>query len=103
MNGGGRTPEDDPDKWRIHFAGALAGATLYRRRWSQPTATWGHDHCEACWAKFSDYDAPGILREGYTTGVPLPSQAGYAWVCPKCFDDLKPAMGWKAADDPAAP
>lgn len=100
---GDRTPGENPNQWKIDFASYLANATLYRRRWSTPTATWGHDHCEACWAKLSDYDAPDILREGYTTGVALPSQPGYAWVCPACFEDLKPVLGWEAADDPVAP
>ena len=89
-------PEED---WRV--AGAkdsdLEGRRLHWRRWTRPKPSWDHDHCAGCWARFMDEDRPDVLREGYTTGEEHPRGAGYEWVCPTCFSDLKPVLGWTAA------
>jgi hypothetical protein len=68
-------------------------------------------HCQGCWAKFADYDGPGILREGYATTLPLDelerqqivqdsearghelhpafkSGVDLYWVCPSCFSEF---------------
>ena len=46
-----------------------------------------------------DEDLPDVLREGFTTGEDHPYGVGSAWVCPTCFADLKPALGWTASLD----
>ncbi len=90
-------------QWRVDFARRLEGLTLHYRRWTRPRETWDHDHCAACWAKFAEEDGPDVLHEGYATGPDHYQGTGYWWVCPTCFADLKPVLGWKAADDCAAP
>jgi len=58
---------------------------------SRYSDTWDHDHCEACWAKFTEYASPETLTEGYAT------TDNYRWICPQCFQDLKDEMEWKQA------
>ena len=88
----------DPD-WRIANARHLSGLTLHRKQYTQPTETWDHDHCAACWAKFAEFEGPDILHEGYATGTDYPKEAAYWWVCPTCFTDLEATLGWTPADD----
>jgi hypothetical protein len=52
-----------------------------------------HDHCVACWAKFSD-SIPGTLHEGYMTGVDHPRGLRLDWVCDDCFSKLKEELQW---------
>src|ERR1700678_2397070 len=101
MTGDDDAKNENPEAWRIDNARHLAGLTLRLRRYSRWSESWDHDHCAACWAKFAEFDAPGILHEGYATGVDYPKGAGYEWVCPTCFTDLAKALGWNAAGDPS--
>jgi len=57
----------------------VVGATLMRRRWTRPIgdASYDHDHCVFCFAKFSD-TVSGALREGFTTADEA------MWVCGDC-------------------
>ena len=52
-------------------------------RWSE---SWDHDHCEFCWATFSEYD--GDLHEGYNT------LDGKRWICERCFNDFNHMFNW---------
>jgi hypothetical protein len=72
----------------------LKGLTLWRSTWVQPRADWDHDHCAVCGAKFSDDNARGELREGYTTGPDYAHGARYEWVCGPCFIKVKDQMRW---------
>ena len=47
-------------------------------RWSK---TWDHDHCDFCWATFSEYE--NDLHEGYVT------EDKHTWICPECYKDFK--------------
>ena len=78
-----------------------------------PSAEWDHDHCEGCWAKFAEFDAPDILHSGYFTVVEddepaeepvLIEQAlemernvmkkpdTRKWICQKCFEEFRWAL-----------
>jgi len=82
------------EDWRSVGARFLRGTRLQRRQWRQWSAQWDHDHCSGCNAEFSNSTAPDILHEGYTTCSDFVHGAGYEWLCPECFSDLKDTMGW---------
>ena len=75
--------------WRIrNQATYLFGVELNFIPYRAPSATWDHDHCEFCWAKFAEWDGEGILKEGYNT------QDARDWICPRCFADFKELFNW---------
>ncbi len=75
--------QPEPDDWRLQGQEKyLFGAILSFKKYSDRKTTTDHDHCEFCWAKFSD-TIPGKLTEGYTT------QDDYRWICNECFIDFK--------------
>jgi hypothetical protein len=78
---------------RLDYLDALKGLTWWRSTWTRPKPEWDHDHCAACWAKFSD-DIPNTQGEGYTTGPDYRHGARYEWVCEECFSRLKERMDW---------
>ena len=51
------------------------------------TAIREHDHCEFCFAKFSDNQDD--LHDGYCT------LDGYHWICDNCYNDFKKIFNWK--------
>ena len=73
---------------------SLQGLTWWQSVWTRPRAEWDHDHCSACWAKFSDGDGLDTLHEGYTTGDDYKHGARYEWVCDECFAKLKEKLSW---------
>ena len=90
----------DPNKtWRIDNAKHLKGLRLHFRRYTRWSDDWDHDHCEACMAKFAEFDGENILHEGYASGDDYRHGAGYAWICGECFNDLKDDMNWSLAAD----
>lgn len=84
------------NEWKIDVGKRLKGQALRLKRYAQPSASWDHDHCVTCWAKFAERDGPDILHEGYATTDSYDKGADYAWVCPQCFDELKDDLGWTA-------
>ena len=85
---------DDLD-WRLQGQERyLRGATLVRRRYRRyaENASWDHDHCEFCWAKFMVEDYPDVLHEGYCT------EDEYRWICEQCFNDFRDHFGWSVRD-----
>ena len=81
--------------WRIDIAAThLKGAKFKRKKWTRWSEAWDHDHCAACGAKFAEFDAPDIQKEGYATTQEYKHGTDYDWVCLQCFDDLKDALGW---------
>lgn len=52
----------------------------------------GHDHCELCWGRFSDY--PDDLHFGYYA----PTRK--FWICPDCFKHYGTLFGWSAEITP---
>ena len=45
-----------------------------------------HDHCELCWARFSEY--PEDHHRGY-----FEAQSN-SWICNDCFQGLATLFGW---------
>jgi hypothetical protein len=100
MSGEDHAKDENPDGWRIDNARRLAGLTLHFQRYTRRSESWDHDHCAACWAKLAEFDAPGVLHEGYATGADYAKGACYEWVCTACFTELAKALGWNGACDP---
>ena len=92
----------DDKQWRIDLVGLhLRGEKLRFQRYKQPSKNWDHDHCSACTAKFAELESaaePEIQHEGYTTTEAYKHGREYAWVCCKCFEDLRDDLGWAAVD-----
>jgi hypothetical protein len=94
----GRIPEKPKkgnsmaDDWRLTNQELyLMGKTLYYIRYRNFSEEWDHEHCDFCWAKFSEYD--GDLHEGYCTE---PENArGACWICPECYNDFKERFKWR--------
>ncbi|MCL4523029.1 MAG: hypothetical protein M1453_05385 [Acidobacteria bacterium] len=76
------------EDWRIENAKWTRGAVLRLKKYAKWSDSWEHDHCEACWQTFMEAPSADVISEGYVT------TDGYRWICPKCFDELKDAMGW---------
>ncbi len=78
--------------WRLRGQeNYLMGKKLYFIRFQKHSEEWNHEHCDFCWAKFSDFE--GDLHEGYCTG---PDNKGSEyWICPECYNDFKDRFGWK--------
>lgn len=77
------------DDWRLRGpTDYLVGVELEWISYSPPSPTWDHDHCEFCWAKFMDVDAPDVLRMGYKTIT------DNQWICESCFADFKSRFKW---------
>jgi hypothetical protein len=80
--------------WRIQNCKGLRGVKLQRKNYRQPSKTWNHDHCAACWATFAEFDGPDYQHEGYATCGDYKHGPEYDWVCVQCFSELKDEMGW---------
>jgi hypothetical protein len=91
------TPGDDLN-WRLDNARHLARATRHWRPYNRWSETRDHDHCAACWAKFTETACPDTFQHEYATGDDHPNGARYDWVCRTCFDDLKSALKWTSPD-----
>jgi phage terminase large subunit-like protein len=53
--------------WRIDNAKLTRGAVLCFKKYARPREDWDHDHCEGCWAKFTESDPIEMHTEGYVT------------------------------------
>ena len=73
----------------------LMGVTLIHRKYRlyPKDPEWDHDHCEFCGDKFSLYNNPEHLKEGYAT------EDDYRWICSTCFHDFKDDFKWKIIED----
>jgi hypothetical protein len=113
------TPEKPKRDYKLLQLKHMEGCTFRLLRYKAPSAEWNHDHCQACWAKFAEYDDSNIQHEGYCTSVPVldspdsefiagvkksgkvfikePSPGGFAlhWVCRKCFEEYRDVLGFK--------
>jgi hypothetical protein len=82
--------------WRLQGQGKfLNGVSFSRKAYRKYRDGWEHDHCEFCWAKFSE--RPGDLNVGYAT------DDDYHWVCEQCFKDLSQMFQWKVHPSSADP
>ena len=102
------------DDWRLTGQQRyLHGAALARRRYRARSATWDHDHCAFCWAKFVDpgvsqphgrlaEEQPDVVTQGYATTAEHPQGADYHWVCERCFDDFADLFEWRVVEGDSA-
>lgn len=82
------SPKPPIDDWRRQGQKRyLRGLTWSHRKYQMRSPKSDHEHCEFCFAKFSEN--PADLQEGYT------SQDNYRWVCEPCFRDFRDEMSWK--------
>jgi hypothetical protein len=80
----------DENDWRLTANHErLRGATLSRRRYEAPSASWEHDHCEFCWAKFMQRNGDGIQAAGYFHA------GSKTWICDRCLDEFRDRFDWK--------
>lgn len=71
----------------------LKGVPLIWKAYKRYSDSWDHDHCEFCWAKFSEEPAPDLLTEGYST------LDNYRWICEHCFEDFRDLFEWRTETD----
>ena len=65
------SPEKPKRDYRLLQLKHMEGCTFRLLRYKAPSAEWDHDHCQACWAKFAEYDHSNIQHEGYCISVPV--------------------------------
>jgi hypothetical protein len=85
--------------WRLEHLETqpyLRGVAFVRKPYRAYREGWDHDHCAACWMKFSEVEVPGEVtqREGFATTAAYPRGADYEWVCVECFELFRDDMGW---------
>jgi hypothetical protein len=88
--------DEDPRLQHLKTQPYLRGARFQRKPYRLYRPGWDHDHCAACWAKFTVVtggDEPS-LQEGYATCADYVHGAEYDWVCPACFELFRTEMGW---------
>jgi len=103
----------EADDWRLTDQEKhLHGAALAWKTYHAKSATWEHDHCAFCWAKFMDpafsdahqrfiEEHPDVLSKGYTTTAEHEHGANYHWICKQCFEDFADLFQWHV--EPSAP
>lgn len=78
----------DKNDWRLQGQEKyLAGKKLMKVPYFRWSKTWDHDHCDFCWATFSEYE--NDLHEGYVT------EDKHTWICPECCADFKEMFEWE--------
>ncbi len=78
----------EENDWRLrNQEDYLKNKTLIKVECRKPSEKWDHDHCDFCWAKFSEYD--GDIHEGYCT------KDESIWICEECYEDFKDMFEWK--------
>ena len=72
-------------------------------RWEtykKPRPSWDHEHCVFCSQRIAeaDYGDSEALETAYATiFMDEEGDAGYEWVCPGCFAELKGIFRWRVA------
>lgn len=85
---------DQVNDWRLtDQAKYLYKKILYWQNYQAYSETWEHDHCEFCWAKFTEENQSEDLHAGYTT------QNQYYWICETCFNDFCNLLQWQVSAD----
>ena len=82
------------DDWRETFARNAEGAGFTYRAFGSPVDATDHDHCAACWTKFSADKSMGVT-EGHASVDGEGRPDGRFWVCDECFRDLASRMSWR--------
>lgn len=68
----------------------LKGDSLRKQEWRRYRENWDHDHCDFCWATFSE--SPEDLHVGYVTSD------GLVWICSECYEDFKELFQWTVVE-----
>ncbi len=71
-------------EWEKTAKQYLYGATVSHRRFPEGI---DHDHCELCWARFSD--SAEDLKKGYYIAT------NDCWICEDCYLIFKDVFSWK--------
>ena len=78
----------EKNDWRLQGQEKyMTGRKLKLVPFSPLSKTWDHEHCEFCWAKFSNHEDD--LHEGYVT------EDKHTWICPECCADFKEMFEWE--------
>lgn len=78
----------EENDWRLrNQEDYLMNETFVKAEYRKPFEKWDHDHCDFCWAKFSEFD--GDLHKGYCT------KNECIWICEDCYEDFKDMFQWK--------
>lgn len=73
--------------WRLtNQMNYLYRVPLKREQFKQ-TERNDYEHCECCWAKFSETE--DCLKSGYCT------MDRYRWICDECFRDFQKQFEWE--------
>lgn len=76
---------DNSDNWKLNGQEEYLTNAVFRfARWKLTDPDWTHDHCEFCWATFSEYGGED-LAEGYVMDYGNRD----VWVCPECFAEFQ--------------
>ena len=82
------------DDWRLTGKQAdLQGLSFEIVPYHRYSLTRIHDHCELCFAKFSE-DAAESLHHGFH------AEHEGRWVCEVCFDDFRERFAWTVTQHP---
>jgi hypothetical protein len=79
----------------------LIRATLVLKSYRRRSETWEHDHCEYCWAVFSDPTFPhddSNLHQGYSMMARDRFADDQIWICRTCFEDFKDRFQWTVVE-----
>jgi len=81
----------EQNDWRLRTQEKyLMNDKLRKQTYAVPSLTWNHDHCEFCWATFSEQGED--LHEGYC------SLDKKNWICEQCFQDFKDLFKFTLAE-----
>ena len=81
----------EKDDWRLQGQEKyLTGVKLIRIPFTPLSKTWDHEHCEFCWAKFSNHEDD--LHNGYV------AEDKHVWICPECYEDFKEMFRWELVE-----
>lgn len=97
------------DQWHVLTVGAEKLPDFEWRKYTQPSATWDHDHCVGCTVKFMQTKHEGTLLEGWASINPNslstknpdlildikdgsllvgPPSSTFEWLCDDCHQIL---------------
>ena len=81
---------NDKDDWRFRGQDEyLLDVQLIFSQYKRYSESWDHDHCDFCWATFSE--CKGDLHKGYCTV----DQKN--WICEACYHDFDHMFQWSIA------
>ncbi len=92
---------DDERQREYRDADWLRDAVWQWQAYQKSNRSWNREHCVFCWRRIAeaDYGDADALQEAWTTTCLQPEgDAGYEWVCPDCFRELKDTFRWRTVE-----